>query len=190
MPVLTGHLSENSLPAAGLSCCTADTMPASPFPVVAPLAFLSFFYGMATRQTPLWFIYINTLAGIWAVSGLGYLTSILFSFNDAQLMGIVEVLIFCMSGGTTPTLKTVESTLPGTIAAASSFARWMSESFVGRELQTYPQSRKEEADLLMEHFGYKYANVWPALGWLALIGVIFRLLSLIVLFLKDRDKQA
>ena len=111
---------------------------------------------------------------------MGYLTSILFSFNDAQLMGIVQVLIFCMVGGTTPTLKTVESTLPGTIAAASSFARWMSESFVGRELQTYPQSRKEEADLLMEHFGYKYANVWPALGWLALIGVIFRLLSLIL----------
>ena len=75
--------------------------------MLVPIFFMILFYGLTARRASLAELYGIILAGAFAVSGIGYTISMVASFQDSQLIGIVVVLILGILSGLTPTLKDV-----------------------------------------------------------------------------------
>ena len=157
--------------------------------LIAPVFYVLCFYQLVGPLAPLLSYYTLALCVYWCAAGLGYLVSVVAPPKQAQLAGVLAVLVSMMFSGTTPMLSVLKEILGGLLYWPTyiSFVRWSTEWFVINELQHYTQIYDVQPGLAL--YSYSFDDFAPCIIGILLIGSVARILAFLALTLLNRDKR-
>lgn len=160
----------------------------SEIPVVlfGALVYISVFYALATPNGTFGGYVLAIVSMEFAASGLGYCISFLASSETNLVTGIVSAVALCICSGARPPLRQVRDSYGFLIVIWSlSFARWAGEALYITEIDFY-QSKGYNVSGGYDVLGYDSGNLSTDIGINVLLGTVFRLLALGLLWLFDR----
>jgi len=162
-----------------------------PMMLITPLVYMSVLYTLTSPRGPVvWYYLIYTMV-CFAISGAAHLIACLVSPKSSQMAVVVYVLISSMLSGANPTIPSLDKiTVLGPVLYSCSFARWMCEALFEIELRTEPDVLVYKVVGLKAKFGFSLEDrVGLCLGWLAVYGMVCRLLAYAALVLRNRGAQ-
>jgi hypothetical protein len=113
----------------------------------APLCFAMPFYGLARPSASFGDVYSLAIATYFTTVSFAYLISILFTTGNAQLIGVLAVLVSMMFGGAQPRLPDLQdkSLLGGVLYYPTfiSYVRWAGELYYLNAMHRYKDDQEQ-----------------------------------------------
>jgi len=135
------------------------------------------FFGAPSGTFGEWFVIMFLLT--YASYGLAYVVSSLVPFTRATIISVVIAICFAVTSGLTPNLEVVNKWGPMPFFWYISFNRWASEAIViigVRELDI------DRIPHTLSTTGYNYYNFGLDLWILFLIGIVYRVITVAILY--------
>jgi ABC-type multidrug transport system ATPase subunit len=132
-----------------------------------------------------WFLVIIFTS--FAASGIGYITGVSVSPMSANTVAVVSSIIFAVFSGVEPTLRQVNKLSIVSLPWYLSYATWTAEGTYytwTQYLSSAGIDNDERVELGADHYGYEVSSLSRAIGCLIGLGVGFRILALIILYIK------
>eukprot|EP00041_Stephanoeca_diplocostata_P007888 m.113397 g.113397 ORF g.113397 m.113397 type:complete len:761 (-) comp17080_c0_seq3:163-2445(-) len=160
---------------------------------VSALVYLITLHSLTTPRTGLFSQYSMIVPTAFAVTGLAYMLSQLFTPKSVSMAGVVIVLISAMLDGMNPTLAVLREKFLGMAFADSSFARWVASTMWYLEAVAHPLVYWNLILGLTYHYGMSLENsidpVIFAVIVLLAYGVVTRILGYLFMIGLNRGKQ-
>jgi len=154
---------------------------------LAPVVFLSVFYALTSPRATFLTYYTILVLLQFCFVGFGYLVSVVFTYKNAQLAGVVLTLIFGMFGGTNPSLKQLKENIVTTIVSSISPNRWAQEALYVSEITRYDKIYSIDSSL--EFWGFNKDNYNLDLYMLLALGLGSRIIALFLLKRLNKDRM-
>ncbi|KAG2383010.1 hypothetical protein C9374_004977 [Naegleria lovaniensis] len=149
--------------------------------VLGPLIFLSIFLCLYAPRASFGEYYYIILLMQFSAFGLGSLISVSIRMDLSQLASAVSVLVFQLVGGSKPTLPQMKSIfVPMYWFSCISYIRYCQEALYLVEIKYYKDTYDIKSSL--ELFGYDLDNFNFCVGMIPVFGIVFRILTLIMLY--------
>eukprot|EP00026_Physarum_polycephalum_P000451 Phypoly_transcript_00452.p1 GENE.Phypoly_transcript_00452~~Phypoly_transcript_00452.p1 ORF type:complete len:1573 (+),score=187.05 Phypoly_transcript_00452:292-4719(+) len=155
--------------------------------ILAPVVFLSIFYTLTSPRATFLSYFEVLLLLQFAVVGVGYVVSIVLTYKNAQLTGVVVALVWAMFGGVNPPLKQLKQNFITHVVASLSPYRWSQEALYIAEIKRFEGIYNIKSSV--EYWGFSINNQTNDLIALLVIGVGARLIGLVCLMVLNRDKM-
>ena len=154
--------------------------------LLGPLVFLSIFFSLYSPRASALDYYGILMFSHFSAYGLGTFISITIRSDLAQLASAVSVLVFQLVGGSKPTIPQMKSLIPPLFwMSCVSYVRYTQEALYLIELRCYQSIYNIETSLSV--FGYELNDLLLCVGLIPVFGVVFRILSLIMLYQINDD---
>ena len=153
-----------------------------------PAAFVGIYWTGGDFKGSFGFTYLLVTLAAFAASGISYLISVICKPNLANLMSIGVTLISSMFAGCTLTLCDLDSLSGlGPLLYSISYSRWFVQSQLISEWSTYDQTYKMYFDRRFWMNKYTDDGALHGIIILFIFGVLFRFLTLMVLFYQKAN---
>jgi hypothetical protein len=164
--------------------------------VSGPALYIVSLASLTTPRSPLGRLFAVAAAVYYAASGLGYFVAAAAPPAMAQLAGVIIVFGLASFAGAEPTLVQLASRPPPLRWIPHvSFLRYSLEALYVSEAIEYVAVAERQGVNLPQHvretlgFDVTEATLWRDVAITCAFGIAFRLLSIVVLVLKDREKK-
>jgi hypothetical protein len=153
---------------------------------ILPFIFLSMFYSFSNPRGSFAHYLTLLVAAQWALSGIGYVISVVLDPAKAQLAAVVVALVLNGISGFSPTRS--ELSHFGLVCDVS-YGFWLMEALFIIESARYPDIFQQTKIDIARKFSYDlHRSLWVHICVLAAIGLAARLLCLVVLSLVHRPR--
>ena len=163
--------------------------------ILGPLLYCTIFVAMSASLGDFMGLYTVLLGTTFVSYSIGYIVSIVAPSSLAQLVGVV--VVFCMSAfdGASPTLPNLHNSPPPLSWGFEhlSFLTPALKAFYDNEAEMWINTTKaaqiDMVDFSKENFGYDQGQYWVSILILFSWGIFFRIVGVLVLNLKDKNKK-
>ena len=156
------------------------------FVIIFPATFMVLFVSIAQPRGNYTDYYTTMFYTAWAATGQGYLISVTNKPESAKFNGLVTVLLCVMFSGMEPPLSFFKGFMRKVLSC--SFARWSVESLTIIEFKQYPEIYDIYMSSVTKRHGWEMDENPLCLQGLLVLGVVFRVLSFLMLKLGNRQK--
>ncbi|EFC41188.1 predicted protein [Naegleria gruberi] len=154
--------------------------------LLGPIVFLSIFFSLYSPRATFGEYYLVLFLMHFTTFGLGSLVSVVVPLDLIQLATAVSILVSQLVSGSKPTLPQMKKIIPPLFwISCISYIRYAQEALYLIEIKYYKDIFDISSSL--EMFDYHLEDLDYCIFMIPVFGIVFRLLTLIVLYQKSDD---
>ena len=169
---------------SSISYFVGQSIADSPWIIFEPILLLFFLWPVCFPRGDVfeWFLILSI--GMFVTQGFAQMISVAVDRNKAPLILVVAMLVICFMNGLNPTIASMYENKITAIIIDLSYARWQFEALWNKELDSWPKVFNTKLSQQSDHFGLNVNNYKYDILMLFGFGVIFRVLTFILLYRK------